>query len=146
MRKERTSNKTANYINNYIKCACMLSCSVMSNSVQPIDCSPPGSSICRIFQARILVWVAISYTRGSSLPRDWTHVSCISCTGRWNLYDLHHLGSPTLSVNDPNTLIQRQTLSDIVLKFQQNGIHLRKKTPDNSKYRLGIWSLWSSLF
>lgn len=32
-----------------------------------------------------------------------------------------------LSVNDPNTLIQRQTLSDIVLKIQQNGINLRKK-------------------
>jgi len=43
----------------------------------------------------------------------------------------------TLSVNDPNTLIQRQTLSDIVLKIQQNGINLRKEkqTPDNSKYR-----------
>lgn len=33
----------------------------------------------------------------------------------------------TLSVNDPNTLIQRQTLLDIVLKIQQNGINLRKK-------------------
>lgn len=32
-----------------------------------------------------------------------------------------------LSVNDPNILIQRQTLSDIVLKIQQNGINLRKK-------------------
>ena len=53
--EKRTSNKTANYINNYIKCACMLSCSVMSNSLQPIDYSPPGSSIHRIFQARILV-------------------------------------------------------------------------------------------
>lgn len=33
----------------------------------------------------------------------------------------------TLSVNDPNTLIQRQTLSDIVLKIKQNGINLRKE-------------------
>lgn len=41
-----------------------------------------------------------------------------------------------LSVNDPNTLIQRQTLSDIVLKIQQNGINLRKKKKsDNSKHR-----------
>ena len=40
-----------------------------------------------------------------------------------------------LSVNDPNTLIQRQTLSDIVLKIQQNGINLRKKKSDNSKHR-----------
>ena len=39
-----------------------------------------------IFQARILEWVATSSSRGSSCPRDWTHVSCISCIGRWILY------------------------------------------------------------
>ena len=44
----------------------------------PIDCSPPGSSVHGIFQARILEWVAISYSRGSSQPRDWTHGSCSS--------------------------------------------------------------------
>ena len=45
----------------------------------PLDCSLPGSSVHGIFQARILEWVAISFSRGSSQPRDWTHVSCISC-------------------------------------------------------------------
>ena len=49
----------------------------------PMDCSPPDSSVHGISQARILDWVAISYSRGSSQPRDWTHVSCI---GRWILY------------------------------------------------------------
>ena len=34
------------------------------------------------FHARILKWVAICYSRGSSWPRDWTHVSCTSCIGR----------------------------------------------------------------
>ena len=48
----------------------------------PVDCSPPGSSIHGILQARILEWVAISFSRGSSRPRDGTHVSCI---GRWIL-------------------------------------------------------------
>ena len=43
----------------------------------PLNCSLPGSSIRGIFQARILEWVAISFCRGSSLPRDWTRVSCI---------------------------------------------------------------------
>ena len=38
----------------------------------PLDCSPPGSSIHGIFQARILEWVAISFSRGSSSPRDRT--------------------------------------------------------------------------
>ena len=43
----------------------------------PLDCSPPGSSIHGIFQARVLEWVAISFSRGSSRPRDWTQVSGI---------------------------------------------------------------------
>ena len=41
------------------------------------DCSPPGSSVQGILQARILEWVAISFSRGSSRPRDWTWVSRI---------------------------------------------------------------------
>ena len=46
----------------------------------PIDCSPPDSSIHGIFQARILEWVAISFSRGSSQPRDQTCVPSVSCT------------------------------------------------------------------
>ena len=48
-----------------------------------MDCSPSGSSVHEILQARILEWVAISSSRGSSWPRDPTWVSCIS---RWILY------------------------------------------------------------
>ena len=43
----------------------------------PMDCSPPGSSVHGIFQAWILEWGAISFSRGSSRPRDGTWVSCI---------------------------------------------------------------------
>ena len=46
----------------------------------PMDCSLPGSPVHGISQARILQWVVISFSRGSSRPRDWTHVSCVSCT------------------------------------------------------------------
>ena len=42
----------------------------------PVDCSPPGSSVHGILQARILEWIAISFSRGSSQPRDRTQVSC----------------------------------------------------------------------
>ena len=42
-----------------------------------MDCSPPGSSVCGILQARILEWIAIPFSRGSSQPRDRTLVSCI---------------------------------------------------------------------
>ena len=44
----------------------------MPSSFDPIDCSSPGSSVHKILQARILEWVAISFSRGSSQPRDWT--------------------------------------------------------------------------
>ena len=50
----------------------------MSDSLLPVDCSPPGSSIHGILQARILEWVAISFSRGSSRPRDRTQVSHIA--------------------------------------------------------------------
>ena len=42
----------------------------------PMDCSLPGSSVLGIFQARILEWVAMSFSRGSCQPRDRTWVSC----------------------------------------------------------------------
>ena len=47
-----------------------------------MDCSPPGSSVHGIFQARILEWVAISSSRGSSRSKDQTRTSYISCLGR----------------------------------------------------------------
>ena len=53
---------------------------------EPMDCSLPGYSVHGILQARILEWVAISSSKGSSWPRDWTRVSCTSCTGRQVLY------------------------------------------------------------
>ena len=42
-----------------------------------MDCNPPGSSVHEILQARILEWVAIPFSWGSSQSRDWTWVSCI---------------------------------------------------------------------
>ena len=49
----------------------------------PMDCSPPGSSVHGILQARILEWVARPFSRGSSRPRDWTHVSLCLLHCRW---------------------------------------------------------------
>ena len=43
-----------------------------------MNCSPPGSSVHGILQARMLEWVAIPFSRGSSQPRDWTQVICIA--------------------------------------------------------------------
>ena len=52
----------------------------------PMDCSPPGSSVHGILQARILEGVAISSSRGSSQPRDRTRVSCFL---HWQEDSLH---------------------------------------------------------
>ena len=52
----------------------------------PMDCSPPDSSVHGILQARILERVAMPFSRGSSRPRDGTQVSYVSCTGRWIRY------------------------------------------------------------
>ena len=70
-------------------CARAQLCPTLCN---PIDCSPPGSSVHGILQARILEWTAISYSKGFSQPRDGTRVSYVSCTGRQILYQLYHLG------------------------------------------------------
>ena len=69
-------------------------CSVAKSCLtlcDPKDCSPPDSSVHGILQARILEWVAMPSSRGSSQPRDQTHVSCIEC----GFLPLSHLGVPT---------------------------------------------------
>ena len=67
-------------------CACMRSHSSFPILCDPMDCSLPGSSVHGILQAWILEWVAMPSSRGSSWPRDRTHVSYISCIGRQVLY------------------------------------------------------------
>ena len=52
----------------------MLSYFNCSDILDPTDCSLPGSSVHRILQSKILDWAAISYSKGSSWLRDWTHV------------------------------------------------------------------------
>ena len=56
-------------------CVCLTLC-------DPMDCSPSASSVHGILQARILEWVAMPSSMGSSPPRDQTHVSYVSSTGR----------------------------------------------------------------
>ena len=58
-----------------VKMLVIQSCPTLYDSM---DCSPPGSSVHRILQARILEWVAIPFSRGSSPPRDQTWVSRIA--------------------------------------------------------------------
>ncbi|XDA79460.1 hypothetical protein R6Z07F_009474 [Ovis aries] len=66
-----------------VLCSVTQSCPTLCGSM---DCSPIGSSTHGIFQARILEWVAISFSRESSQPRDQTRISYVSCIGRHVLY------------------------------------------------------------
>ena len=74
-------NTQRHSIHNVPVCVCVYaqSCPTLCDSM---DCSPPGSSVQGIFQVRLLEWVAIFSSRGSSQPKDRTHVSCVSCIGR----------------------------------------------------------------
>ena len=69
-------------------CVCARTCAYTQSlswvSLQPHG--PPGSSVHGIFQATVLEWVAIFYSRGSSRPRDQTCISCVSCIGRQILF------------------------------------------------------------
>ena len=64
------------YFSFFYNCCCLVtkSCPTLWD---PMNYNPPGSSVLGIFQARILECIAISFSRGSSQPRDWTCVSCI---------------------------------------------------------------------
>ena len=73
----KTSNKS-----HCLQCFLLLlpssvcACSVLGTLCNPTDCGPPGTSVHGILQARILEWVAISFSKGSSRPRYWTLVFC----------------------------------------------------------------------
>ena len=59
----------------YVHTELLQSCPTLCD---PMDYSPQGSSVHGILQTRILEWFAMPLSRGSSWPRDWTHVSCIA--------------------------------------------------------------------
>ena len=74
-------------------------CSALSHvwlSATPWTVTHQAPLSMEFFQTRILEWVTISSSRGSSLPRNWTFVSYVSCIGRRILYHQRHLGSPPL--------------------------------------------------
>ena len=69
-------------------CVCVRTGTQLCSTLyDPINCSLPGSSVHRIFQARTLEWVAISYSRGSSLLRDQI---CVSYKGKKKQFSIQH--------------------------------------------------------
>ena len=101
------------------------SCLTLCN---PMDYSPPVSSIHGILQTRILKQVAISFSRGSSQPRDGPHLSYVSCIGRWVLYHQYHLGSPENDMSGYNFFFFLSFIS-LVLNSGGRIVLLSKRFP-----------------
>ena len=79
-----------NIINKILHAKSLQSCLTLCD---PMDCNPPGSSVHEIVQARILEWIVISSSGGSSQPRDQTLISCVSCVLYLDSLPLSYLGS-----------------------------------------------------
>ena len=92
--------------------------------LDPLDCSPTGSSVRGISQARILVWVAIPFSRGSSRPKDGTQVSCLL---HWQVNSLpletpgKRAASPSEVLNIQETLRDASPFLDLSLASARAG-------------------------
>ena len=81
----------------------------MSNSCEPVDCSLLGSSVHGILQARVLEWVVISFSRGSSQPRDWTQISWDSLlTELWGKPICHYMFVQSKRICNSNSEISSE--------------------------------------
>ena len=116
-------------IYHYIMWAYMLSCfSHVQLLCDPVDCSPPGSSVYGISQARILEWVAISFSRGSSQPRDQTHI----CIGRQILY---HWGTWEAPISSCMLLNHLEIIQDEFLSHATKIIWKRWNKPSHHEWK-----------
>ena len=90
----------------------------------PMHCSLPGSPVHEVFQARILQWVAISFSMGSSWPRDQTHVSSVSCIAGgfftcWAIKEeIHYKYNQKLKSDFQKKLIQGRNLEEDILLLE----------------------------
>ena len=108
-------------------CLVAESCLTLCNSA---DCSPPDSSVHRTLQARILEWVAISFSR-SSPPRDQTHNSCI---GRWVLFNTEPPGKPLQALLRPVLRISLGISSPLLAEDQCTGWRSRQARQSRPKH------------
>ena len=85
----KLSSRYGNYLYVHIFCVCSVARSCVT-FCDPVDCSPPGSSVLGISQSRILEWIAISYSKGLNLHLLHWQVDSLP---------LHHLGSPMYTLH-----------------------------------------------
>ena len=100
----------------------------------PMDCALPDSSVCGILQARTLEWVAISFSRASSRPRDQTHVSCLLSLPCWQADSLPPAPPGKLSV-------KRKTSALFCCAFVSQNLVSKKQFPHSRTILLFSFSL-----
>ena len=112
----------------FLVCCCLVaqSCPTL---LQPRGLSPPGSSVHRIFQARILEWVAISFTSDSSPHRDQTHVSCIA----GGFFTTEPPGKPNLFPTKPQ-------MSFLPTSFGRLALGLQRTTFWSNHLHMGLFA------
>ena len=137
-------------IPDWYACVCAKSRQWRPTLCNSMDCRLPGSSVHGILQARILERGAIpSSSRGSSWPRDRTHISSISCIGRWVLYHcvpgkLRHtqvfppFGFPSASGH--HMLKQSSLLQAPVSPFRTFNIWLEDSCLEELVEQAGAWT------
>ena len=122
----------AGHVHTRLQCwVCAHSCPTLCD---PMDCSPTGSSVHGISQARTLEPVAVSYSRGSLRPSDRTHISCVSWIGR-RLFTTAPCGKPEVS----NWL----TLIAVIIYLFDYGLFSPQKMP--FKITLNSSFMWDTL-
>ena len=104
----------------------MFSSSVMSNSATPWTVALPDSSVHAIFQARILEWVAVSYSRGSFWPR---HQTWVSCTSRILYLILYCTDAPGKRINHILTSLVAQTVKRLPTMWKTRVQSLGREDP-----------------
>ena len=104
-----------------VSCVCVCTCAVnCADSCDPMDCSPPGSSVHRILQERILDWVAMPSSRGSFQTRDRMCVSYIPCIGRLVLYQLSRWEAPVSCLEELNSVKEKEYIQRAIFTLQEN--------------------------
>ena len=109
----------------------------------PMNCSPPDSSVHGILQARILEWIPVSSPRGSSPPRDQTHISYVSCTDRQVLYQQQAppekpRQNPNIHSKNPWTVLPQKFKNTPIIWGDNLAKHLRRFTSWGGKPPSGM--------
>ena len=125
-------------------CVCVLvaqSCLTLCN---PMDCSLPGSSVLHgPYHARILEWVAISFSRGSSQPRDQTFVSCIA-RGFFTISATRKLAHMIIEAEKSQDLQSQETQQSQWCKFQSKSEGRRRMSQLEDRERGGKFFFYSA--